>query len=106
VWLEGLTLAVIWLGLTFWLGLALDYGLVRLGAGELPTAARGVLLAIIAAVLAAIVYRYILRRAFVPLANHSMALLMERRFTSFRDSLVTAVELDENRHADEHYQDD
>ena len=106
VWLEGLSLAVIWLGLTFWIGLGLDYGLVRLGAGELPLAARVVLLAVIGIVLAAILYKFILRRAFVPLANHSMALLMERKFSNFDDSLVTAVELDEHRHADDHYSDD
>ena len=106
VWLEGLSLAIIWIGLTFWLGLAFDYGLVRLGSGELPWAARAVFLGVIALVLAAIVYWYILRRAFVPMANHSMALLMERKFSSFRDSLVTAVELDEHKHVNNNYQDD
>jgi len=106
VWLEGLALAVIWLGATFWIGLGIDYGLVRIGAGELPVAIRVVFLAVIAVVLLFILYRYILRRAFVPLANHSMALLMERKFSSFDDSLVTAVELNEHRRADDHYSDD
>ncbi|MGM0488680.1 MAG: hypothetical protein ACQESR_18225 [Planctomycetota bacterium] len=95
VWVEGLSLAVLWLGVTFWLGLAIDYLPVVAGATEMPRAARGVLLAIIAMVLAYLMYRWILRRAFARLPDHSMAVLLERRFGQFHDSLVTAVELAE-----------
>src|SRR5262249_9620714 len=42
---------------------------------------------------AAILYRWIGRRAFVPLGDRSLALLLERRFDKFHDSLVTAVEM-------------
>jgi len=95
VWLEGLAVGLIWLGLTFWTGLALDYLPVWAGASEMPLAARAVGLAIIAAGLLAVLYRWVFRRAFVPLANRSMAVLLERRFGVFRDSLVTSVELTE-----------
>jgi hypothetical protein len=93
VWLEGLALAVLWLGLMFWIGLALDYLPVRLGASEMPAAARGVILAITGGITAYILYRWILRRTFVRLGDQSMALLLERRFDRFDDSLVTAVEM-------------
>ena len=101
IWMEGLSLAVIWLGLTFWIGLALDYLPVLMGASEMPAAARGVLLALIAGVLAYILYWYIGRRVFVPLPDRSMALLVERQFSSFDESLVTAVEMNaEPEHAE------
>lgn len=93
VWLEGLALAMLWLALTFWLALAIDYLPILVGASELPRAARGVLLAVIGGVLALIVYRWILRRTFVRLRDRSLAVLLERRFGVFHDSLVTAVEL-------------
>lgn len=95
VWLEGLSLGLIWLGLTFWVGLALDYLPVLAGASEMPRAARAVVLAIVTGGLALILYRWVFRRAFVPLANRSMAVLLERQFGAFRDSLVTSVELTE-----------
>ena len=95
VWLEGLALAVIWLGFTFWAALALDYLPVLAGASEMPRAARAVVLAVVAAGLAYILFHWVFRRAFVPLANRSMAVLLERRFGMFRDSLVTSVELSE-----------
>jgi len=93
VLLEGISVALIWLGLTFWVALALDYLPVRLGADEMPRPARAVLLGVIAAVLALILYRWVLRRVFVRLADRSMAVLLERRHAQFRDSLITAVEL-------------
>jgi hypothetical protein len=93
IWLEGLALAVIWVGLMFWIGLALDYLPVLLGASEMPAVARGVLLALSGIVLAWILYRWILSRTFVRLSDRSMALLLERRYDGFHDSLVTAVEM-------------
>ncbi len=97
VWLEGLSLGLIWLGLTFWVALALDYLPVLLaGASEMPRAARAVVLAIIAAILAWILYRWVFRRTVVPLTNRSMAVLLERKFRDFDDSLVTSVELTED----------
>jgi hypothetical protein len=93
IWAEGLSLAVLWLGLMFWIGFALDYLPVLMGASEMPIQARGVLLALTGLALAAILYRWIFLRTFVPLGDRSMALLLERTFREFDDSLVTSVEL-------------
>jgi hypothetical protein len=95
VWVEGLSLAVIWVGAMFWVGLALDYLPVLVGASEMPAAARGVLLVAVAAVLVYILYRWIGRRLVVPLHDHSMALLLERKYADLQESLVTAVEMSE-----------
>jgi hypothetical protein len=106
VWLEGLAVALVWLGLTFWLALAIDYLPVLVGASEMPRAARAVLLVAIAGVLAYIVWRWILRRTFVRLADHSMALLLERQFDRFHDSLLTSVELAEQPDRARQFNDD
>ena len=93
IWIEGLALAVIWLGLLFWIGLMIDYGPVILfGASEMPYTARVVFLVVVGAGLAAILYRYIARRAFVQLRGKSMAVLLERKHSQFHDSLVTVIE--------------
>lgn len=96
VWLEGICLACIWLGITFWAGLALDYLPVLAGASEMPRAARAVILLAIVVVLAYILYHWVLRRTFVRLADRSMAVLLERRYRGFHDSLVTSVEMTEH----------
>jgi hypothetical protein len=89
VWLEGLGWAVAWLGAAFWASLAIDRYLE-------PTAAvRQILAVIVGLVLAWVLFRGILRRAFVPLRDPSMALLLERYFPQFGDSLLTAVDLSE-----------
>lgn len=93
IWVEGLSLAVAWLGLMFWVGFALDYLPVLAGSNEMPRGARFVLLAITGGVLAWVLQRYLLRRVFATLSDHSLALVLERRFTEFKDSLVTSVEL-------------
>ena len=101
VWLHGLALALVWLGATYWIALALDYLPVLAGATEMPRPARTVVLGVIAAVLAWILYRWVLRRTLVPLTNRNMALLLERRFRGFDDRLLTAVELSEDpQHAE------
>ena len=46
VWAEGLSLALLWLGATFWIGLAIDYLPVLMGASEMPRVPRLILLAI------------------------------------------------------------
>ncbi|MHB8970384.1 MAG: hypothetical protein ACYC3X_12665 [Pirellulaceae bacterium] len=95
VWVEGLSLALLWLGATFWIGLAVDYLPVLMGASEMPRTARLVLLAIIATILAYVLYRWVFQRAFARLPDHSMAVLLERRFDRFHDGLMTAVEMAE-----------
>ncbi|MGE0755404.1 MAG: hypothetical protein AB7F89_11595 [Pirellulaceae bacterium] len=93
VWLEGISLAIIWLVSMFWLGLALDYLPVLAGVGEMPRTARALLLSAVGVVFLWIFYRWILRRYFARLADRSMALLLERRFHELQDGLITSVEL-------------
>jgi hypothetical protein len=96
IWAEGLALTAIWLGAMFWVAFLLDYLPVRVGSTEMPGWARAVLLAITVAGALHFLYHWIVRRAFVPMPDRSMALLVERYFGSrFEDSLVTAVELGE-----------
>ena len=52
VWLEGLALAVVWLGLMFWAALAVDYLPILVGASELSRAFRAIVLLIVAVVVA------------------------------------------------------
>src|SRR4051794_6393155 len=95
IWAEGIALALIWLGLMFWVGLALDYLAVLMGSSEMPLAPRAVLLAANGIALAYILYHWIGKRTFVPLGDRSLALILERRFGGFNDSLVTVVEMAE-----------
>jgi hypothetical protein len=103
VWAEGAITALVWLSLTFWIALALDYFPVLVWANELPRETRGLTLLTIAAVLAWIVYRLILARTFVRLGDRSMAILLERRYPQFSDSLVTTVELSRRSERDEEF---
>lgn len=100
IWLEGICVALVWLGATFWASLAIDYLPVLAGANEMPRAARAVLLVGIAGTLGWILYRWVARRAFERLPDRSLAVVIERRFQSFRDSLVTTVELSKGQTTD------
>ena len=51
VWLQGLALAVAWIGFAYWVGLALDNLPVLVGSDEMPRAARAVLITVVSAVL-------------------------------------------------------
>lgn len=95
VWLEGLGWAVAWLGAAFWATLGLDRYI------EFVPAVRQILAGLVGVVLAWVLWRRIVRRAFVPLRDPSMALLLERYFPQFGDSLLTAVELCEDGAATE-----
>ena len=89
VWSEGLAASVCWLGAAFWVTLVLDWWL------EPPAIVRQVALALVAVGLVVVLYRFIFRRLFVRIADRSLALLLERRFKRFDDSLLTAVEMGE-----------
>ena len=90
---QGLALAIAWFLGTFWVCWALDYLPVRVGANEMPVAARAVLLASVAAGGLIIAYRSILRRVTARLSDSSLALLIERQYPEFQDGLITTVEL-------------
>jgi hypothetical protein len=96
VWVEGISLGVIWVTSMFWIGLAMDYLPILLGANELSSVARAILLVMVAAVFGYILYRWVFQRAFVAFSDRSMAILLERQFSSFNDSLVTSVTLKKN----------
>lgn len=87
VWIEGLGAAFAWLGIAFWMSLVLDWFF------EPPVAVRAAALALAAAILSAIVVQRIVARALAPLSDPSMALLLERHYPQFNESLITAVEL-------------
>jgi len=93
---HGLCLIICWLVAMFWFALLCDYGPVWMGAREMPREARAVLLGIAGAGAAYIGYRWIIRRTFARLPDHSMALLLERKHDQFHDSLLTSVEMYEH----------
>lgn len=101
--IEGVAMLIVCLAIAFWIGYAFDYLPVLLGANEMPREARAVLLGLTALALCWVLYHYILRRVFHAFRNSSLALLIEKHFPAFRDSLVTTVELEEgtNSHFDE-----
>lgn len=102
VWIEGLSLATAWLGVMFWLGLAIDYLPVLAGANELSQSVRGGLLVLVGSILAYILYRFVGQRAFVQFNDRSLALLLERRFDKLQDALVTTVTLKDRRDTEGH----
>jgi len=91
VLLEGIAIAVIWAVLTFWIALAIDYLPVTIGLAELPRPARIVILVLSSLAVAFVLYRLVWRRVFVRMHNQSMAMLIERRYPQFDDSLLTTV---------------
>jgi hypothetical protein len=95
VWFHGLALAVVWLGVAFWGSLGCDWFF------EPSRNVRVALLTVVGVVLAWIVFKLILNRSFAKLTDANMAMLLERRFPQFRDSLLTAVELTDSRVAAE-----
>jgi len=87
VWLQGLATAIAWLGIAFWGSLGIDRLL------EPPVPVRTAILGVAGLGLAWVFFRLIFRRAFARLTNRHMAMLLERRFPQFDESLLTAVEL-------------
>ncbi len=84
----------VWLGLWFWASIAIDW------AFEPPIIIREIILAAAGLGLAAAVYYFILRRAFVRLTDSQMAMVLERRFPEFNDSLLTTVVLGDRPEAE------
>jgi len=109
VLIEGGLIALIYLALWFWIGLALDYGSFKLFGGwdwiqELQgitedsqttdMAVRGVLLGILVAGLLAVVTVKVLLRLMREFRDSALALVLERRFPrELGDRLITAVEM-------------
>lgn len=86
VLIEGIATTVIVLCLAFWIGLIIDWSL------EPSVAVRVALWAVAAGAVGYAFYHMVWRRIVVPLSDASLALLLERRFGDFNESLVTTVE--------------
>jgi hypothetical protein len=96
IWAEGIAVALVVLGFAFWGSLCFDW------VFEPPVWLRVTILTLVGLLLVSVLYRLILRRAFVRLADRSLALVLERRFRHFGDSLLTSVEMAEiPSHAEE-----
>ncbi len=87
VCLQGAAVSVAWLGLGFWVSLLLDW------SSEPPAVIRIAILALVLAGFLAVWYRLVFRRVLARLSDGSMAMLLERRFPQFNESLLTMVEL-------------
>src|SRR6476660_59048 len=87
VWVEGLAITIVSIGVIFWLGLAADWLFE-----PSPMIRR---IGLIASVCIAffICYRYLLRRIFVPISDTTAAVLLERRFPALKDHVITAVDV-------------
>lgn len=90
VWLEGLAATAVWLGAAFWGSMAIDW------CFELPQPMRIAVLAIAGIGLAAVLFVFIIRRAFVRLSDGNMATILERQFPQLNDSLLTSVLLQDH----------
>jgi uncharacterized membrane protein (DUF485 family) len=91
-WQRGVAFALAYVGLAFWVALAIDW------LFEPVWEVRLTILLVAGLGAGYVIYRLIVARAFVPLSDSSMAVVLERKFCSFQESLLTTVEL--SSHAD------
>ncbi len=89
--MEGIVAVAIAALICFWIAFALDYLPVIFGFHELSSVARALLLAVAIAIALVQLYRFIGRRLFVPMKNHSLALLVEKKHPEFDESLISTV---------------
>ncbi|QGJ71909.1 Hypothetical protein PBC10988_36220 [Planctomycetales bacterium 10988] len=85
--LQGLAILAAFLGLAFWITFWLDWLL------ELPWSARSTMLGVVGIVSLLILCFGILWRVFARLSERGLAVVLERRFPTFHDALLTTVEL-------------
>ena len=97
VLLEGIALAFIGFTILFWLSLAADYLPVKFGFQELSKEARTIILVVSGLILLGVFYATIIKRIFVSLHDRSMALLVERKYPQFSESLITTVEFEADK---------
>ncbi|MCI0332583.1 MAG: AtpZ/AtpI family protein [Planctomycetes bacterium] len=87
VWLQGIALVALVLGVAFWIGYFLDRFF------EPSPTVRQVGMFLIAIVTLYVAYRYVLRRAMVCISDASAAALLERRFPTLNEHVLTAVDV-------------
>lgn len=101
--IDSLLAVVAVLTVTFWLGLLLDWGPVRLGGTEMPRSARAVLLGIAGLALGYVAIRIFGSRISAKLPDDSLALLLERQHPELAGRLITAVQLNRPRQTGDVY---
>lgn len=89
---EGIIAIAIVTTICFWISFALDYLPVKFGFRELSFATRAGLLTLVGAAVLIQLYRLVGRRLFVAMKDRSMALLVEKNYPQFGESLITTVE--------------
>src|SRR4051812_38730584 len=87
VWIEGVATLVAVIGIAFWLGMALDW---MFEPSRFLRKCGGLVIGVVTLF---VLYRYLLRRVFVPISDTSAAILLERRFPQLQDHLITAVDV-------------
>jgi hypothetical protein len=88
---EGIAITIAAMLIAFWTAFLIDYGPVRFGYPETPIWLRTILLTLTGLAAAYCLWRVIGRRLFVRLRDSSMAMLVEKEYRQFNDSLLTTV---------------
>lgn len=89
---EGLALAVVAVGIFFWLSLGFDWAVFSARRLEPPRWLRVVLDLLVVGAVTAVVFSLVVFRVFRSFRTKSLALVLEKRFPELNDRLVTAVE--------------
>jgi hypothetical protein len=90
--LSGLLFFVCCVTLVFWVTTTLDFGWFQLQKLELPVGLRAILLAVLLPSGLLLLASRVVFPLFRRLRDSDIALLVERRFPQFQDSLITSVE--------------
>jgi len=89
---QGWVTIGIWVMAAFWAFGLIDYLPTRFGADESPSLVRMIMLAILGAGVAALVYHFFWNRWLVHWSNDALALAIEKHYPDFKSSLVTTVQ--------------
>ena len=95
VFIEGISLVIILLCLLFWLSLFLDWGYFKLSRLELPVWFRQAFMIGTVCLFAGSLLTWVVFRTMRSMRTKALALLLERRFPELNDSLITAVEFED-----------
>ena len=95
--LEGIALLIGCIGGLFWLTFGLDYLWFELNRFELPKEVRQILVFGSLIAIAIVALRAIGQRMLIPFRDRSVAMLMEQKFPTLSDRLITTVEQLESR---------
>lgn len=96
VLIQAACLCALWLFAVFWIGGLIDYLPVRAGSNESPTWVRIALLSAMGVGCLYVLLRKMLPRLLARLQDSSLALLIERKYPTLNNELVTAIQLQDN----------